>query len=68
MSKRRYARRPRPRQSPAQFILDTWERIEDSDPDISTERLLALVSDICGVEVDDVVDVLAIHYTNGLPG
>jgi len=40
-------------------ILATWSRLEENNPDISTERLLALVADICGCDIDDVVYVLA---------
>ena len=39
-------------------IVATFEMIDESEDDISTERLLAMTADMCGVDVDDVVAAL----------
>lgn len=39
-----------------QQVKEAYELFDDND--ISTERLLAMVSDYCNCEVEDVVDVL----------
>lgn len=39
-------------------ILEVWEEIEESEPDISTERLAAMVADRCDCDVDDVLEAL----------
>ncbi len=39
-------------------IVATFEMIDEFEDDISTERLLAMTADMCGVDVDDVVDAL----------
>lgn len=39
-------------------IVYTWYDIEDEDEDISTERLIAMVCDETGAEVEDVMDVM----------
>lgn len=40
-------------------ILEVWGEIEESEPDISTERLASMVADRCGCNVDDVFSALA---------
>lgn len=35
-------------------VKEAWDRIEDSEPDISTERLLAMVADDTGEDYGDV--------------
>jgi len=42
----------------AQTIAESYQRIEDDDPDISTERLLAMVHDETGADADDVITAL----------
>lgn len=39
-------------------ILEVWTEIEESEPDISTERLAAMVADRCDCDVDDVFEAL----------
>lgn len=39
-------------------IVYIWYDIEDEDEDISTERLIAMVCDETGAEVEDVMDVM----------
>lgn len=36
-------------------IRATWSAIEDSEPNISTERLISMTADQAGVEIDDVI-------------
>ena len=38
--------------------IEVWEEIEESEPDISTERLAAMVADRCDCDVDDVFEAL----------
>lgn len=40
-------------------ILEVWKEIEENEPDISTERLAAMVADRCDCDVDDVFTALA---------
>ena len=37
-------------------ILEVYEALDDED--VSTERLLCMVADTCGCEIDDVIDAL----------
>jgi hypothetical protein len=37
-----------------QRVQDAWNRIEDAEPDISTERLLAMVMDATGEDYGDI--------------
>ena len=46
----------------ARAIRETWESIEDSEPDISTEQLLARVSELENCDDSDVAE--AIEMTN----
>ena len=39
-------------------ILDAWDMIEEQDPDISTERLFAMVEDITGRDTGDIAETL----------
>jgi hypothetical protein len=39
-------------------VREAWDRIEGAEPDISTERLLAMVADDTG---EDYGDVAALH-------
>lgn len=41
-----------------QTILQAWDRYEELDPDISTERLLALVESETGYDAGDIAEVL----------
>jgi hypothetical protein len=36
-------------------VREAWERIEDAEPDISTERLMAMVANDTGEDYGDVV-------------
>lgn len=38
-------------------ILETYEALDDDD--VSTERLLCMVADICECDIDDVAEALA---------
>lgn len=40
------------------YVVEAWYDIEDNDPDISTERLFAMTSDITGEEIDSVSDIM----------
>lgn len=42
----------------SQDIVRTWYDIEDKDPDISTERLTAMVMDITDSDYDSVIDTM----------
>lgn len=42
-----------------QKICDTWDMIDDSEPDISTEQLFARVSSICDCDDGDVSGALS---------
>lgn len=44
-------------------IVAAYDRIEDEDPDISTERLLQMVVDECGLE--DCTEVTEALITEG---
>lgn len=46
--------RKRPLEERQKLVKASWDRIEESDPDISTERLLAMVSDDTGEDYGDV--------------
>ena len=35
-------------------IVAVWEAFEDAEPDISTERLLQMVTDATGADVDEI--------------
>lgn len=39
-------------------ILRVWRETEELDPDISTERLIAITMDIAQVSHDDVLDAI----------
>ena len=39
-------------------IVAVFEMIDENEDDMSTERLLAMTADSCGVDVDDVVTAL----------
>lgn len=43
---------------PSQDIVRTWYDIEDKDPDISTEKLTAMVMDITDSDYDSVIDTM----------
>lgn len=40
------------------WVVETWYSIEDEDEDISTERLIALTSDITNTDFDSVMDIM----------
>lgn len=40
-------------------IISCWESIEAGEPDISTERLIAMTADYAGVDMDVVIDCMA---------
>ena len=42
----------------SQDIVRTWYDIEDEDPDISTEKLTAMVMDITDSDYDSVIDTM----------
>jgi len=42
----------------AKQIVNCYTRLEDAEPDISTERLLEMVSQECGCDNADVCDAL----------
>ena len=42
----------------SQDIVRTWYDIEDKDPDISTEKLTAMVMDITDSDYDSVIDTM----------
>lgn len=42
-------------------ICSNWDRIEDNEPDISTERLINMTADYCRVDVCDVAEALIIR-------
>lgn len=42
----------------SQDIVRTWYDIEDQDPDISTEKLTAMVMDITDSSYDSVIDTM----------
>lgn len=44
-------------------IVHTWYDIEGEDEDISTERLISMVSDITEVEYEDVVETMC-NFSN----
>ena len=39
-------------------IIDRWYDIEETDPDISTERLASMVADDFGWNYEDVIEVM----------
>ena len=39
-------------------IIETYDRIEAGEPDISTERLLVMTAEQCRCDVSDVVEAL----------
>ncbi len=39
-------------------VLDAYDRIEEAEPDISTERLLAMTCDETGLDISAVVSAL----------
>jgi hypothetical protein len=46
-----------------EIILEFWKEFEQAEPDISTERLLAMTADAANVSTDDVViSVLYFRY------
>lgn len=51
------------KQKKAKRIVDTWDAVEAHDPEISTERLGAIVADMCGVEYEDVFEALAMRQS-----
>ena len=42
----------------SQDIVRTWYDIEDEDPDISTEKLTAMVMDITDSDYESVIDTM----------
>lgn len=42
-----------------QSILDSWDMIEKQDPEISTEKLFAMVEDITGRDLVDIAETIA---------
>lgn len=40
-------------------ILEVYEALDDDD--VSTERLLCMVADTCGCDIDDVVEALTME-------
>jgi len=42
----------------AQQIVAFYDLIEDGEPDISTERLLAMTANAASCDVDDVIEAL----------
>lgn len=38
------------------FVQDVWDMYDDDD--ISTERLIAMVADTCGIEYEDVLEFI----------
>lgn len=40
-------------------ILEVYDALDDED--VSTERLLCMVADTCGCDIDDVVEALAME-------
>ncbi|MDB5243780.1 MAG: hypothetical protein JWP57_4406 [Spirosoma sp.] len=59
--KRRNHRRPEPKPEPsrAEKIKAAWETAESNEPDISTERLYAMVMDMTGASYGEITDVVA---------
>lgn len=45
-------------------ILDALDTIETGEPDISTERLIAMAADMCGVDYSRVVDAMHRQHSN----
>lgn len=41
------------------YVVEAWYDIEDNDPDISTERLFAMTSDITGEDIDSIADIMS---------
>lgn len=39
-------------------IIDAWNMFEEQDPDISTERLFAMVEDFTGADAGDIAEAL----------
>ena len=39
-------------------VTEAWHRIENREPDISTERLMAMVADETGEDYGDIVGLL----------
>ena len=52
-------RRRRTWQERTRRVQAAWERIEDAEPDISTERLMALVADATGEDEGNIAAMLA---------
>jgi hypothetical protein len=44
----------------AQQIVAFYDLIEDGEPEISTERLLAMSASAAGCDVDDVIEALQV--------
>ena len=44
--------------SKQQRILETYDMFEEMEPDISTERLIAMVCDYVGCDASDVAEAL----------
>ena len=42
----------------ARRVQDAWEMIEDAEPDISTERLMAMVADATGEDEGDIAAMI----------
>jgi len=42
-------------------IIETWEVIEEDEPDVSTEQLFARVAAICKCDDGDVAEALALR-------
>jgi hypothetical protein len=41
-----------------QLIISIWEMIEDAEPDISTERLMAMVENDTGADYHRIIEAL----------
>lgn len=40
-------------------IVEAWDMFEEMEPDISTERLLAMVEDETGADAGEIVDAIS---------
>lgn len=50
-----------------EFIWATWDTIESTEPDISTERLIAMTVDCCNCSYDDVIGAMSRHPETVFP-
>jgi hypothetical protein len=58
MGKHKWARTKRQLINKDQKILAAWDTIEEMDPDVSTERLFAMVADATGYDAGDISEAL----------